>query len=175
MFLHPIVRATSDFVGVIKDTTNAISEFNSVIGYLSVPADYVTKKGTLFKIKGTGHMRTKSSSPGTITTRLSGFGKTSAMVISPSAGLITDTFTLEGYISVKVVGAVGQARFQTLLFIDDGSGTDQGNGLFHYNVSSWSDIDFTATASIDLTVEFDTADPSNEIQLFNAYLEEFNA
>ena len=167
MRLHPLIRANGRDTRAWSNTTSKTSFFPStVIGSgLTIPADYVTKDGTLFYVDIYGFLSTNGTPTFTIEVDSGGTQTTKAATLPNNAS--QTGFHIEAQFMVYNVALNLMSILLTFML------ERPSNNILTYNLITATSTFNTAIANaLNVSGQFSTAHRSNAVDVRAIYMKE---
>jgi hypothetical protein len=160
-----------------KTISNSIVETTLVttgVGTVSIPENFLSS-GKSIKIKAYGYYSSTAAPSGTLRLKLK-FGTTTiidTLANSLDASVSNAYWQFESIITCRSAGALGTVIGQGAFFhrVSDPTPVDRPIIISNATLTAAVTIDTTASNSIDLTAQFDTASASNSISCTNLLIE----
>lgn len=154
-------------------TSNAeTSLIGTVVGSLTIPANWFTTAGTVMEVCASGTITTAAAAQGTVNFKLK-FGTTVVAqtgAFTPTANLSVDAYDFCIRLSARTVGGTGTIMATNMLHsVGTTLITPMGANFTNPTPATAVVIDTTATQALDLTVTF-SANATNSITQTNFYM-----
>ncbi len=165
----PLAVQTSSVTVTSNSETSLIG---SVVGSLTVPANWFTSAGTVMEVCASGIMTTAAAAQGTVNFKLK-FGTTVVAqtgAFTPTANLSNNAYDFCVRLTARTVGASGTVMATNIFpLVSPGLATPDITNFTNPTPGTAVTVDTTATQALDLTVTF-SANATNSITQTNFYM-----